>query len=175
VPETTIPKRPNPLTNILRVFGEVIESYSIYTVVVIMLLDILFTASEAALFGISALTFGVAAAPSIIMYGFADIGLMILGFILTVLLELFMGKKRPGDALSLGLISALFLACPSPIFTITVAAWRTTKIILPPKEKQEQLEHKEQIIEIPNSTTPIPAKKEGKKKKPAEKAKIEAQ
>lgn len=159
MPETTIPKRPNPLVSILRVFGEVIESYNIYTIVVIMLLDILFTASEVALFGISALTFGVAAAPSIIMYGFADIGLMLIGFILTVLLESFMGKKPIGHALSLGLISALFLACPSPIFTITVAAWRTTKIVLPPKEKQEQLEHKEQIIEIPNSTTPRITKK----------------
>jgi len=98
---------------------------------------------------------------------------MAIGFILTVLLESLMGRKPLGEALSLGLISALFLAFPSPVFTITVAAWRTTKIVLPPEEKQERLEHKAETIEIPNSTTRTPAKKG--RKKPAGKPKIDTQ
>ncbi len=132
-------ERPNPLLGILRVFNKTISYYHVFTVTAMIILDVLFTASEAALVGISSLTFGLAVTPSILMYGFADIGLMIIGFFLTVILELLMGKKPMRKAISLGLMSAMFLAFPGPVFSLSVVVGKGLEYVFPVKKKQELL------------------------------------
>jgi predicted branched-subunit amino acid permease len=74
------------------------------------------------------------------MYGFADLGLMAIGFFLTLILELLMSKKPARKAVSLGLVSALFLAFPGPVFTLSVVIGKSLDHLFPAKEKQKQLE-----------------------------------
>ncbi|MEW6722049.1 MAG: hypothetical protein AB1324_02215 [Candidatus Micrarchaeota archaeon] len=133
-------EKKNPFLQILYVFNRTISYYHLFTITAIIILDVLFTAYEAALLGLSAATFGLAAAPSILMYGFADIGLMVLGFFLTLILELLMGRKPIRTAFSLGLLSALFLAIPAPVFTVSVLVGKGLVRVFPEREEQKKLE-----------------------------------
>jgi len=131
-------ERTNPALELLRVFNRTISHYHLYTITALIILDVLFTAPEAALVGLSSVTFGLALTPSIIMFGFADVGLMALGFALTIALEKLMGKSVR-DALPLAIMSAMFLAIPGPVFTLSVAAGKVLGKAFPEKKKPELL------------------------------------
>jgi hypothetical protein len=104
---------PPQLEFVANLFRGIVGRYSNASVAAMVALDVLFTAPEAAWSGISAATLGLAAAPSIAMWGVFDVGLMLLGFVATAALQKLSGDSTK-NALELGLASAFFLAFPSP-------------------------------------------------------------